>query len=489
MIKQRSKLFLIVAVFVTSISLTSFGFTTPGFLSNNTEDNSDDLQDAARWTATNDTFVGSNTRGLGGGIEYSIEGNFYAQITSSFVDSTGVTQDQIKQAIRRAFDRWASGSPLSFTDVSGQIFAIRDAASPGSGSEIDIFAIPGGSIDFVGNSLSGNTIQQVSSSQPKSTNGSSISGRTLTSADILINKDRMYYLNPNDPQVQSLQSQGQFLVHFESLIQHEIGHAIGLDHPDEWWTRNFDSDSDPNNSMNINCNSPASGLQLSQNFPRNAVMSAQGSHLVRMTLTGDDLGGRAFLYPSCSGGGSASPPTPPPPSPTPSPPPSTPPPASPPPSSGGSSLQSFDQNNDCFLQDGEFFNLLDAWVGGSLDNIMFFAGADAWIGQTSVCAVGASMASDKESKSFSLAPMLRSKNNRILFSAEDSVVVSTQIEIFDLFGNRVYSAKAKENYLSWNLRDMNHLQVANGVYLYVGQGLTRDGKLLTGKVQRLILLR
>lgn len=474
----------LVIVMIASISLTTFGFTTPGFLNNGTDDTSDDLQDAARWTATNDTFVGSNTRGLGGGLEYSIDPNFYSQIMGSFVDSTGVTQDQITQAIRRGFDRWASGSPLSFTDVSGQIFAIRDAASPGSGSEIDIFAVSGGSIEFVGNTLSGNTIQQVSKTQPRGTNGSSMPGRTLTSADILINRDRMYYMNANDPQVQSMQAQGQFLVHFESLMQHEIGHAIGLDHPDEWWTRNFDTDNNPSNSMNINCNSPSSGLQLSQNFPRNAVMSAEGSHLMRMTLTGDDLGGRAFLYPSCSGGGSAPPPAPPPSDPPPAPPPPSPPPASPPPSSGGSSLASYDQNGDCVLQDSEFFNLLDAWVGGSIDNAVFFAGADAWIGETSICALAS-----QGQRVLVIEQALVPISDTAIFATNSKDIVNTQIEIFNLRGEKIYQRRAAGNLIRWNLRDVKNDPVPNGVYLFAVSGRTTDGKLLISEIEKIAILR
>jgi len=470
---------LFAALVVLCASSPSLGFTTLPVFNNGTDDPADDLQDAGRWSDVSGTFASENVRGLGGGLEYAVAQDFYDRILPSFVD--GSTRDQVYQAIRRSFDKWASGSPLSFVDISARIPAIRDAASPGSGTEIDIFAVSGNSIDFVGNPLSGNTVQQFTSADPMGTNGRTLSGWTITSADILINYDRQYYLDPNNPQVQQLQGQGQFLVHFESLILHEIGHAIGLEHPDVWWTRNFDTDSNANNSMNINCNNPTQGLSVQTNFNRNAVMTAENSHTVRLNLTGDDIGGRNFLYPSCSGGGGSSPPPPPPP--PADEPPSTPPPpvTPPPPTSGGSDLASYDANGSCVLEEAEFFNLVDGWIGGSVDNGLFFAGVDAWIGQTNICNAAIALSSVIE--------LQRLSDGVIGFSLNHASLNINQVEIYALNGQHVFSAQGAGNSLYWTFGSHPERQVPNGVYVAVIEVEDQTTHVRTHLVVKVAVLR
>ncbi|MBI1730543.1 matrixin family metalloprotease [Candidatus Acetothermia bacterium] len=475
----KTKRWLVWGLFlILALPVSVSAFTINHILDNGTQDPSDDLHDAARWSDISGTYVTDNVRGLGGGLEYSIATDFYDKILPSIVDQTKPTKDEVYAAIRRDFDRWASGSPLKFTDVTNQIFAIGDAAYPGSGAEIDIFAVPHGDLAFRHNTLAGNTFVIFSSDKPMGTNGQQLPGRTISSADIYVNTDAMYFMNPNDPAVQQLQSQGQPLNHLESLIFHEISHAIGLDHPDEFSNRNFDTDTDPNDAMNINCQDPLQGLQLSPSIAVNAIATSGGSGSYRLSLTPDDLGGRAFLYPSCSGSSAPSPtPTP---TPTPSPTPT------PPPSNGGAGLSHYDTNKNCKLEDTEFFALVDQWIGGSADNSLFFSGVDAWIGQSNICSASAAgTTAGKPQIELSYHP----SSSSALFAVQGAKVTAVQVEVFSLDGRLIARERSDGDHLVWHLNTLQGKHVASGTYLY--RLTTRDavGKTWASSIQKLILLR
>jgi hypothetical protein len=232
--------------------------------------------------------------------------------------------------------------------------------------------------------------------------------------------------------------------------------------------------------MNINCQDPLQGLQLSPNIAVNAIATSGGSGSYRLSLTPDDLGGRAFLYPSCSGSSAPTPSPTPAPTPTPTPPPST------PPSNGGTGLSKYDTNKDCKLEDTEFFALVDQWIGGSADNSLFFSGVDAWIGQSNICSASASGRTASGPK---IHLSYHPSSSSALFVVQGADVRVMQVEVFSLDGRLIAYERSDGDHLVWHLKTMQGQRVANGIYLYRLTTRNADGKTWTGSIQKLSLLQ
>jgi hypothetical protein len=277
------------------------GFVLHGVLDNGTpNDLTDDLLGAARWSNVPGSLVGSGTRGLGGGLEYSIATDFCAKLIPKFIDTPKPKCSQVRSAIRKAFNRWSlQGSALRFTNISGQIAPLLpppDDAEPwaGFGAEIDLFALS--SRDHPEVSRYGAlTYFYYSSSNPVGTSGLVLTGKTITSADIIFSTNACYHLSPR--------WRGRGCNHFESLMLHEIGHALALDHPNQFPQRNFVKYQNSINDIPNNyCENPIKDFQLSPNIDPQAVMNSSlgQPEPVSAGLTSDDLTGLKFLYPLCS---------------------------------------------------------------------------------------------------------------------------------------------------------------------------------------------
>ncbi|MBI3998559.1 MAG: hypothetical protein HY355_05955 [Armatimonadetes bacterium] len=281
----------------------AYGFTVDEVFDNGTpNDPSDDLLQVARWSHVPQSLVGDRVRGLGGGLEYAATPDYCARILPRFIDTPAPTCDRLQEAIQRAFSRWSASHPvLRFPDVSGRIApTLPPAGHPrpweGFGAEIDLFALREDEFARVRGFAAYTGFWYVFA-QPRGTNGRLLPGGTLTSADIVFNTTAptCYHLDPT--------LAGRGCNHFESLLLHEIGHALVLDHPNEFPHRNFDSDNDPTNVIPIDCQDPARGLRPSSNLDARAVMNSSRGRPepVHAGLTNDDLGGRNFLYPICPG--------------------------------------------------------------------------------------------------------------------------------------------------------------------------------------------
>lgn len=287
------------SVLITFPASTAFGFALT-----QSGDAHLGLDFAIRWSMTENAFVDTGARGLGGGLEYAIDDQFCNWMRPYFADEPTPSCEQIRAAVGRAFSRWGAGHPdLNFVDVSDGVqphLASRESATSG-GAEIDVFASKRfeahnprrqGSRAFERTKWTNNP--------PQGTNGRQLPGSTITGSDIVVDTRACWYIDPD--------LTGTFektCSYFPGLMMHEIGHALGLGHPFE--SSNYHSGDDPTEPIDINCRSPQQGLDVIDDYDATAIMangvSSNYFHRQlghdRARLRPDDLGGRNFLYPVC----------------------------------------------------------------------------------------------------------------------------------------------------------------------------------------------
>lgn len=180
----------------------------------------------SRWDAAPRTVNGVE-RSLDGGLRYSIEHGDYGLLRDEFLWLGTPPSDQaFADAIARAFEYWevvdpATGLPAAFhfvEDLSTPAVdqAPRNPNSPNAflglneGAEIDIFA----ETPHAGPGFGASVIFYVDTTQDDLTLTSgtqSYAGRAISGADIRINPAFVYTLR-----------------FFETLLTHEIGHALGF---------------------------------------------------------------------------------------------------------------------------------------------------------------------------------------------------------------------------------------------------------------------
>jgi len=150
-------------------------------------------------------------------------------------------------------------------------------------------------------------------------------------------------------------------------------------------------------------------------------------------------------------------------------------------------LQAFDTNDSCFLDDPEFFAMIDGWVASLIGDTLFFSGVDAWVGQDNICA--ATAGSGVSTLSLSSVALETNSFGTTTFVVTGQGIESMGVEVFSLNGNAVFSQKVAGTQLSWNQATNKSAPLANGTYLYVVTVKNADGNVVKSEVKKLVILR
>jgi hypothetical protein len=196
---------------------------------------------SARWDAAPHAATGG--AGLYDGIQVAIEPTMVEKLLQA---STGTVLPEdvaaLRGAIRAAFAAWES-PVLAFTIV----FDGPTARGTGVGQEIDVFSVPGSDPAFTTTgALAGVTffVAPVTADRVL-TNGASLAGQAVSRADIFLNETSIAAFSGLFP------TREETLAALQRLLLHEIGHAIGLHHPNEFPGANRDTNTDPLDRMVI----------------------------------------------------------------------------------------------------------------------------------------------------------------------------------------------------------------------------------------------
>ena len=244
---------------------------------------------APRWSATEAV----SGRGLADGkISVFVTPNFAENIAIA-VTGSATLQDvaDIEAAVQAAFDAWES--PVLQFELTFDGAAVRGESV---GGEIDLFDVLSTDPDFASSGANFGVTFMSWSFLPNRllTNGSVLAGNSIIGADILIATDRLALIAPAFTREQQLRL-------FQRLIMHELGHAIGLHHPHDGPSINYDSDTNPNNAILIDPSNPLATMALSPNLDTLAVLNQIPSDINALfytSLRNDDRGGRDVLYPA-----------------------------------------------------------------------------------------------------------------------------------------------------------------------------------------------
>jgi len=242
-------------------------------------------QDAARWNAV------AGPEGAVVTVDVAIEETAAEELTLAVTGGTDPVDVAAAQAsIAASFAAWAS-PVLRFNVIIGG--AVEGTTV---GSDIDVFAVPSTHPVFGGTPFFGVTFAHTGFNATRLlTNGTTLGGTVIDGADIYLNVDRIALIAPIFTDAQRPRA-------LQRLMTHEVGHALGLHHPNEYSSFNLDTDTDPLNRMIIDPVAPFDDLVTSTAIEPNSIMSnlpaALPTALTYTTLRFDERGGRDVLYPS-----------------------------------------------------------------------------------------------------------------------------------------------------------------------------------------------
>ena len=156
----------------------------------------------------------------------------------------------------------------------------------------------------------------------------------------------------------------------------------------------------------------------------------------------------------------------------------------------------FDMNEDRFLDDAEFFNVIDVWLSQStvpgadqaLDDLTFFVLIDWWVGGNPLdFALPRELPVRKNSLDQNVS--LKFANNMLTLNAQGLDAQQVSVSIYNTSGQEIISQSASGSQLRIRALSNSGQPLANGVYLYRVSSWNAQGELITSSVKKLVIVR
>ena len=156
----------------------------------------------------------------------------------------------------------------------------------------------------------------------------------------------------------------------------------------------------------------------------------------------------------------------------------------------------FDLNEDRFLDDLEFFNVIDVWLSqatapGSdqtLDDLTFFVLIDWWVGGNPLdFALPRALPVRKNSAEVSYN--LKFSNNMLSLNAQSLNAERVSLSLFNTSGQEILNETVAGSQLRVRALTNSGQALANGVYLYRVSSWNAVGELTTSEIKKLVIVR